>query len=604
MNAVFTRQLHTGRVLLAAFGIGAALTSAVWAQPAAGPATEELAAPAEAFGASLPERANKSLKPVQPTPSERLGLDLGAVPSVRLAPLDRDALLEEDSVRGRIGAVKALRYGVGREVAVAGVDGHWFDLAGGARLWAGEIVSTDALGVRLHLKGLRLPEGAELAVYAPSGSDPARGLVKTGSSRFDPERYVERYNASDAARGEIWTGTFLGDRVRIEYFVPAGAAVSEALPFAVDNLQHLYLDPVDKVARSLVGDKAAGTCHNDVSCYPQWANLAKAVSGIGFIGGSDSLFCTGQLLNSQKPDFTPFWLTANHCLDNQGEANSSEFYWFYQTSSCNGAPPSISTAQRSLGASLLATSPQTDFTLMLINGALPDGVFWSGWTTANIPDGTPVVAIHHPAGDYKRISFGQKAESSVCLNSRPGVNTTRINWTDAPTEPGSSGSGIFRQDNGQLFGQLFFGPSSCGNETFDCYGTFSATFPKIKNYLQKGGSDDNSEQNDTCKKAKNVKAGNLNGRVVKALDTDWYKFTVPKGKTLTVRAQFSNNNGDVDLAGFVNCNGGQPLAVSTGTGNEEVLQVQNTGRNNAVFYWQVYLDSDTRNEYNLSVSVR
>lgn len=599
MNGVFTRQHHSGRILLAALGIGAVLTSGVWAQPAAEPVAEE--APAEAFGISLPERPDKVQKPGQPTPSERFRVDLGAVPSVRLAPLDRGALLAEDAVRGRTGAIKALRYGVGRDVAVAAVDGHWFDLADGARLWAAEVVSTDALGVRLRLKDLRLPEGAELAVYSPSVSDPESGLVKSGSPRFDPERYVERYQASSAGQGEVWTGTFTGDRVRIEYLAPAGAP--EELPFTLDNLQHLYLDPVDKVARTLVGDKMAGSCHNDVTCYPEWANLAKAVSGIGFIGGSDSLFCTGQLLNSQKPDFTPYWLTANHCLDNSGEANSAEIYWFYQTASCNGAPPSISSSPRSRGASLLATSTQTDFTLLMINGALPDGLFWSGWTAAKIPDGAPVVAIHHPAGDFKRISFAQKGESSTCLAIRPGVNTTRINWTDAPTEPGSSGSGVFLQSTGQLFGQLFFGPSSCGNETYDCYGTFSATYPKIKKLLQKGGSDDNSEQNDTCKKAKNLRPGNLNGRVVKAVDTDWYKITVPKNKTLRVRANFSHNNGDIDLAGYSACNK-EALVTSAGSGDEEVLEIRNAGKRNAVFYVHAFLHSDTRNEYNLNVSIQ
>lgn len=596
MKAV-SRQLHTGRILLAAFGIGVVLTSAVWAAP---PAVDD-AAPAEAFGASLPARPEKALKPAIPTPSERLGVELGAVPSVRLAPLDRDSLLEQDAVRGRIGAVKALRYGVGREVAVTNVDGQWYDLAGGARLWAAEIVSTDALGVRLRFKDLRLPQGAELAVYSPSASDPENGLIKTGSPRFDPERYVERYEASSPRQGEVWTGTFVGDRVRIEYLAPAGS--SQDLPFAVDNLQHLYLDPVDKVARGLVGDKVAGSCHNDVSCFPEWADLAHAVSGIGFIGGSDSLFCTGQLLNSQKPDFTPYWLTANHCLESGGEASSAEFYWFYQTSSCNGTPPSIGNSPRSLGASLLSTNPSSDYTLLMVNGALPDGVFWSGWTAANIPDGAPIVAIHHPAGDYKRISFGEKGESSACLSSRPGVNTTRINWTDGPTEPGSSGSGVFLQNTGQLFGQLFFGPSACGNESFDCYGTFSATYTKVKNFLQKGGSDDNSEQNDTCARAKNTRAGTLNGRVVKVLDSDWYKITVPKGKTLTVRAEFSNGNGDIDLAGYAACNK-DAVATSTGTGDEEVLQVQNVGNKNAIFFVNAFLDSDTRNEYNLVVSIQ
>lgn len=603
MNAVPTRKLHAGRILLATLGIGAVLTSAVWAQPSAG---DDDTAPAEAFGATFPARPGKTMKPVQPTPSERLGVDLGTVPSVRLAPLDREALREEDAVRGRMGAVKLLRYGVGREVAVGAVDGHWHELSGGARLWAAEIVSTDALGVRLHFKSLQLPEGAELAVYSPSESDPARGVIKIGSPRFDPERYVERYQASSPlAGGDLWTGTFASDRVRIEYFVPAGAAASEELPFTVDNLQHLYLDPVDKMARALVGDKVAGPCHNDVTCHPEWAELARSVSLLAFIKGGSSVVCTGQLLNSQKPDLTPYYLTANHCIDNQGEAGSSEIYWFYQTSSCNGSPPSLSSAQRSRGASLLATSPATDFSLMMINGALPDGVSWSGWTSAKIPDGVPAVAIHHPDGDYKRISFGQKTESSACLNDpfHRGVNTTRIDWTDAPTEPGSSGSGIFRADTGQLFGQLFFGPSACGRETFDCYGTFSATFPKVKKFLQKGGSDDNSEQNDACARAKNVRPGNLKGRVVKFFDTDWYKVTVPKGKTLRISAQFSNSNGDIDLAGFDACNK-EALVTSQGTGDEEVLEIRNAGAKNAVFYWQVFLDSDTRNEYNLNVSVR
>lgn len=595
MDSSFTsRQRQTARLLLAA-GLGAFLgLGAAQAMPQA--AVDAAEAP-QAFGVAGPS-FQKALKPVRPTPSEALGVALTAVPSVRLKAVDTDALVREDELDARQGRVKILRYAVGRDLKVTAADGNWYDLPG-KRLWVAEVVSTDALGVRLHFSAVRLPAGSELAVYGPSQSDPARGVVKNGYAGFDPERYVEFYESSEAnaRRGEFWTGTVFGDRVRIEYLAPAGV---EELPFTVDRLQHVYVDPVSRLAKSLVSEKVAGPCHNDVTCYPEWADTARAVSGIGIpIPGGGSGFCTGQLLNinSKAPDFTPYFLTANHCLSSQGEAQGTEFFWLYQTSSCNGTPPSIQSVPRSRGATLLSSNDISDYSLLMVDGALPDGLFWAGWNSSKIADGTPAASIHHPSGDYKRISFAEKGESSIC-----GSNFVRINWTDGPTEPGSSGSGVFLDSTHQLFGQLLGGPSACGNESFDCYGAFSTTYPRIKNFL-KGGSDDNSEQNDTCKKAKNVKAGTLFNRVVKATDTDWYKFSVPAHKTVRVRVSFSNADGDVDLAAFSNCNGGAALASSTSSSDSEEVTLENTGSKATFVYFQVYLGSDTRNNYDVTVSV-
>ena len=62
-------------------------------------------------------------------------------------------------------------------------------------------------------------------------------------------------------------------------------------------------------------------------------------------------------------------------------------------------------------------------------------------------------------------------------------------------------------------------------------------------------------------------------------------------------------NGDIDMAAFANCNGGAPVAASTSSTDAEELVLQNVGKKTAVIYFQVYLDSDTRNSYNLSVSL-
>jgi lysyl endopeptidase len=594
-------QPHTVRLLLA-IGLGAflGLGAAGWATPPAGDDG------AEAFGVRGPA-LQKSMKPVRPTPSEELGIDLTAVPEVRLKAMDTDALLREDAEKERGARVKAaLRFGVGRDVAVAARDGNWYDLPGGKRLWVAEIVSTDAIGLRLHFKNVQLPAGAELAVYAPGGSDPARGILKSGSSRFDPDRYVEFYEAASpiAKRGAFWTGTLFGDRARIEYLAPAGAAADE-LPFTVERLQHLYLDPVARLAKSFAKDPA-GSCENDVTCFPDFADLSHAVSGIGFIG-SDSLFCTGQLLTtSGAPDFTPYWLTAHHCLSDSFEAESSEFFWLYQTSTCNGTPPSLSSVPRSQGATLLSTSHGSDYTLLLIEGTVPAGdLFWAGWTSKEPANGTDAVAIHHPSGDFKRISFGFKDPVTECnqFEEFAGTKMVRTTWTNGVTEHGSSGSGLFRADTQQLYGQLFGGPSFCGVEPdglFDCYGSFAVTYPKIKKFL-KAGPDDKSEPNDSCPKARTVRAGTLGNRIVKITDEDWYKISVKAGKTVHVDLAFANANGDIDLELFSSC-GGEAVSSSTGPNDGESVSVTNVGTKPAFVYWRVFLADDTRNSYDMSVS--
>lgn len=533
------------------------------------------AQPPETFGTPGPAAtAREARKAPRPLPSEEMGVELKTVPEVRLPAIDREKLLREDAATK--GPGKALRYGIGRDVRISARDGGWYDLAGGRRLWVGEIVATGALGVRLHLTG-KLPAGSELAVYAPDAKE----------KREIRESFPE-------GQGEFWTGSVFGERARIEYLAPAGAS-SRELPFTVDRLQHLYRDPVADLG------KAAGPCHNDVSCYSEWADVARAVAGIG-VAGRDALFCTGELLDDQTHDLTPYWLTAHHCVDTQGKAASAEIYWLYQTPACGASPPSLRSVPHSVGATLLSTGRGSDYTLLLIDGALPDGLFWAGWTSAAVTDGASAAAIHHPRGDYKRISFGFKDAVTACRQLNPNVSLVRVSWTDGPTEPGSSGSGIFREDTHQLFGQLFDGPSACGQETYDCYGAFTATYPQIKNFLR-AGTDDASEPNETCVQARPVKTGTLRQRIVKSTSPDWYSIVVPVGKTATVRLAFSDAGGDVDLAAFAAC-GGAPVAVSQGSGDAEQVAYTNRQGSVATLRWRVSLASSVRNAYTMTVTVR
>ncbi len=599
MDTLFGRsRRQAARLLLAAGLCAAAAVSAGWAATPPGNESEG----AQTFGLAMPGRSLKVQKPVRQAPSERAGITLASVAEVRLQAVDRDALLQEDAAKQRQFPTKNMRFGIARDVKLAAGDGDWYDVGGGARMWVADIVAAEALGTRLHFKDVHLPAGAELAVYSPQDRSGASGTLKNGFAAFDPERHMDLYQGSEAQslRTEFWTGTQSGERVRIEYLAPAGAGSD--LPFAVDSLQHLYLDPVAKLAKSLVQKDAAGPCHNDVTCFPEWADVAKSVGGLGIIVPGGSEFCTGQLLNSQAGDFTPYFLTAHHCLSTPQDAANTEYFWFYQTDTCNGNPPSIEDVPRSEVGTLQSTSASSDYTLLMVEGALPDGLFWSGWTSVPVADGTDAAGIHHPNADFKRISFGFKDVSSSC----PSASFDRISWTSGVTEPGSSGSGIFRADNHQLFGQLFGGPSFCGassSSLFDCYGAFSVTYPAIKNLL-KIGSDDSTEQNDSCAKAHTVAKGTLTNRIVKIFDTDWYKISVPAHKTITIRLSFLNANGDIDLDFYGSTCRSTPLFVSRSTNDQETIRVTNTTSKAAAAIWQVYLADDTRNNYNMSVTIQ
>jgi hypothetical protein len=74
--------------------------------------------------------------------------------------------------------------------------------------------------------------------------------------------------------------------------------------------------------------------------------------------------------------------------------------------------------------------------------------------------GEAAVGLHHPQGDLKKLSVGVVADPT----SDTG-RTVAMSWITGTTEPGSSGSGLFSEKNGQyvLRGALRGGSASCAN---------------------------------------------------------------------------------------------------------------------------------------------
>jgi hypothetical protein len=480
---------------------------------------------------------------------------------------------------------KALRYAVGRDVPQIPGVGTWLTVDpanGGGRIWVCDITSPTAYGLRLHLADMNLPQGARVVIFDPANPN---GFV---------DGPYEGRGVHDS--GEMWSLTIFSQTARVEVYLPPKAVGGPGL--VIDRLQHAYrsFDQVFSVRE--------GGCYNDVSCFANWASNAKATAGIGIIS-NNSLYCTGTMLNDLTSDLTPYFLTANHCLSSSSTAQNSEIYWLFQTSSCNGAPPALTSVSQSNVCTLLSTNATSDYTFLMVEGTIPRAsLFWAGWTPTVVPDGTLLASIHHPAGTYKRISFGTKASNVTCGNS----SHIRSDWYAvggilSVTEPGSSGSGLFRQDSQQLVGQLHCGPSACGNAAsaqHDDYGAFSVTYAGISGFLA-GGTDDSLEPNDSCAAARTITPGTRSGLIVKSTSEDWYKVSVPgSGGVLTVTAAFTHAYGDIDMQVFATC-GGTALVTSSGTTNTESITYTNTGAT-AIFYIHVYPYSDSRNSYSLSVT--
>lgn len=403
-----------------------------------------------------------------------IGPEHGIAPSaeVVLPPVDLAKLAREDGARPakalpRIGVYRPLPAPVDVFGGWAG-KGYWSVLADGSTFWSMRITATGALGMRVSVPVLELPEGAGLRVY----------------SEAQPERAYGPYRSVPPGEPALWTPACFGETLVIECHVPADALL-EHVAIQVNRISHFYKSPAALLRWP------AGACNNDVACFGGWAEAALAVGGLGVQGPDGTLFCTCALIAADPCAGAAYVLTANHCVDGQNKAYGAEqldFFWRYQTDVCDGAPPALNTVPMTGGGADYVAGMRgdgydgggNDFTLLRPRNSLPAGLYQLGWTTAVPQLGTEVVCIHHPRGDFKRISFGNLTDIK---NQQPALYHESL-WYDGTTEPGSSGSPLVLASTGQLIGQLWGGRASCSlPDEPDFYGRFDRTWPLVARHL-------------------------------------------------------------------------------------------------------------------------
>ncbi len=485
-----------------------------------------------------PERSAPMLERsgTAPAPTRTETLPSATIPAMeaedgdllRLPPIDSRSLLQEDRRTAGLG-VRKVRVGIERK------------LKAGARKWGRTvsvgleqlgltwgIVSSGAAGTRIHFTHFHLPEGASLFVYSPQARevvDVFRGSGPEGS-------------------GEFWTQVYRGEAVRFQLAGVAAQVWEQSGEFfVVEELSHLYQDPF----KAGFAGVNAGPCNQDATCYPEWKDQAAAVSLILFSSEGAQYLCSGSMVNNATNDYSPLYLTANHCITTEAEAASAAAYWGYRTSSCAGVEPDWRNFSGYSGMHLLASSSAADMSLLSHGNFVPTSVKWLGWRAEEGAPGASIGSLHYPAGTFERLSLGN------VVTPTHGPGSIDVRWTSGVTEQGSSGGPLLNQAH-ELIGTLTGGQSSCTAPSgIDFFGKFATAYPaflnsKGQNYLEVGLGDDEFAPNHSRATAA-VLSNNVAQNVIARLGyPDWFEIKAPEGYLVQMKNPVGWMNGfDVAL---------------------------------------------------------
>ncbi|MDR2233801.1 MAG: T9SS type A sorting domain-containing protein [Tannerella sp.] len=360
--------------------------------------------------------------------------------------------------------------------------GDWSTLPDGVKLWQMHLEAKDAVALMVYYRDFYIPEGGKLFIYN------AEKTQILGA-------YTQRTNP---AGGRFASEFVAGDNITFEYAAGADGAMPridiEAIGYGYN---HLTVNDGQVSLRA-----SSGTCEVNVNCEEgdAWQNQKKGVVLMSQKIAGTTYICSGSLVNNTAQDLKPYILSAYHCScdANNVQATPEEmkqwvFYFHYELEGCDVNSKAV-TAKSIVGCSKVAETTlngQSDGLLLLANTSIPAdyNVYYNGWDRRNTPAQSGV-SIHHPQGDYKKISTFTSPAGNYSFVSEKDRSDTNAHWNvtfaetvngHGITEDGSSGSPLFNE-NKLIVGTLSGGNSACNYlEGLNLYGKFSYHWNKYSN---------------------------------------------------------------------------------------------------------------------------
>jgi len=389
-----------------------------------------------------------------------------------LPTIDNRTLLQED-MDGKPGS-GALRMGVMQHTSISNLaEGQMETLSDGTRVWRLEVSSPGATFLALYFSEYDLPQGAHIFFYTDN-------FIIGGFDR-----------SNRLPDGRFYTQPLPGDRCIIEYQEPAEVAGQGR--FTINNVLHGYKEftGFDQEAKQRMGH--AGDCHINVACAEAdiCRDQVRSIVCLLLASNDGAGWCSGALINNTANDKTPYILSAYHCQDFPGGLIGVTCFFNYQTPTCEGndGPNNQTVVGGEIVAKHTPVSPDgSDMLLLRLYEAVPDSyqAYYSGWDRTVVERPKPGFGIHHPAGDFKKISIPytlRQGSGIYYIRKHDGsyytANATKYykaEWTNKGIiEGGSSGSPLFNSEN-LIIGQLTAGSGDC-SDTYNAegwYGRFSS----------------------------------------------------------------------------------------------------------------------------------
>jgi lysyl endopeptidase len=471
------------------------------------------------------------------TASTRVAITLTALPKSDRMPRTPSAMRSgETNQLLQVGRTRVLSDAQLKSSRAAG----WQPVAGGY-VWRMSVTDPTAAGMRTKLAMPAALAQAQLRVAGPDGV------------------VVKQPIASSISNGEVWSGYTDGETQTIEVFSPVdpGPAVQPAVTESVYFYESL------NAPRALAAQKqVSGACNRDVQCGSgdpaldaAMAETKKAVTWLNFNVDGGSFICTGTLINSAAFP-RAFIMTANHCIGRAATAASVTTFWFRETTACDSDRLDTAKQQQVAGGARFSfTNFNVDGTLLELNQPPPAGVLYAAWSNARLAAGQQVVGLSHPRGDPIKLALGPHVRE-VRPSSFP-QDMYGVQWATGQTEGGSSGSGLFRFQNGSLlfygtlFGQTFSGSAStCTNKNpnaYSVYGRFEVFQPQISEILRGAAPPADDAGNTIASARPMATAASVNSSIGYAGDIDVYRIDVTEPGLLS----HSVDAGTVDLVSAV-----------------------------------------------------
>lgn len=405
----------------------------------------------------------------------------GSPPVILMPTVNTAALLAEDSLAFLAGQ-PSTRFGAEIFLDTGMVNaGEWDTVlvdGDSMAVWRLTIASPGAYSMSLIFDDFMLPEHCMLYVYNSDTSE----ILGAFTAR------------NNKASGRFATVPVQGDTLILEYCQPVGTA--ETAHLNIESVIHGYLELYSS-SGTLMEFNGGGSryCEINIRCEDgeEWCREERSVCFI-FVRGQR--LCSGVLVNNVRNDFTPYVLTAFHCVqgpdsDPDGTVDSLKCRrsdllqiekddvenWIFvfggiAPSCASTSGPSLSELPSFHGADYIASYRHSDFALLRLKETpgSEHGVYYSGWTRDFTTGRSQWVGIHHPAADYMKVSTvdGPIDVSTATINwsacpsdtGNTGKEHWRAQWSRGTVEPGSSGSPLY-DNNHRIMGQL------TGNQDID-----------------------------------------------------------------------------------------------------------------------------------------